>query len=128
MSPYAKMCVSAAAVRACCANLIRGEPESFPSEASGGAASGKPGEDSFWVQDLAAATENALLQIVEEGLGGVWLGWYPDSGRVKVFSDRFKLPGHIIPVSLIALGYPARETHPKDRFDPLRVHYESWEA
>jgi nitroreductase len=119
MSPYSKMCASAAAVIACCANLTRGDPD-YGKEGAG--------EDTYWVQDLAAATENALLQIAEEGLGGVWLGWYPDSGRIGVFSERFKLPRPIVPVSLIALGYPAKETHPKDRFDPARVHYESWEG
>jgi nitroreductase len=116
MSPYSKMCGKAAAVIACCADLEKGEQEDP--------------EDSYWVQDLSAATENVLLQITEEGLGGVWLGWYPDKGRVSAFSARFKLPPTIVPVSLIALGYPAKETHPhsKTRFDTSRVHYESWEG
>jgi nitroreductase len=120
MSPWAKMCASSAAVIACCADLTKGDPDY-----------GKPdsgGNDSRWIQDLSAATENALLQIAEEGLGGVWLGWHPDKERMDIFSQRFKLPPYIVPVSLIALGYPAKETHPKDRFDSGRVHYESWEG
>ncbi|GHU80985.1 hypothetical protein FACS189468_2360 [Spirochaetia bacterium] len=80
-------------------------------------------EDTWWVQDLGAATENVLLQITEEGLGGVWLGWYPDQERVKLFSDRFGLPSHIVPFAVIALGYPAQVPPKKDRFDPARVHY-----
>ncbi|MDR0402457.1 MAG: nitroreductase family protein [Treponema sp.] len=117
MSPWAKMCPSAAAVIACCADLKKGDPE----YETGGAS-----EDALWEQDLSAATENALLQITEEGLGGVWLGWYPDGDKVKAFRDYFKLPAHIVPVALVALGYPARESRPRDRYDPEKVHWESW--
>ncbi|WP_010260604.1 nitroreductase family protein [Treponema primitia] len=111
MSPYAKMMPSAAAAIAVCANLDLG--------------GGGDLEDTWWVQDLAAATENILLQIVEEGLGGVWLGWYPDKNRVGAFSQRFGLPGNIVPFAVIALGYPDPEKVPekKDRFDPRRVYY-----
>ena len=35
-----------------------------------------------WVeQDMGACTQNILLQAVEEGLGAVWLGTYPDEER-----------------------------------------------
>jgi nitroreductase len=110
MSPYSKMCARAAAVIAACGNLKLGETD-------GGA------QDTWWTQDLSAATENMLLQIVDEGLGGVWLGWYPDQGRVRAFSERFGLPSHLVPFSLIALGYPAKPPKKQDRFDPARVHY-----
>ncbi|MDR1574594.1 MAG: nitroreductase family protein [Treponema sp.] len=112
MSPYAKMCAGAGAVIALCANLKLG-------------ASPDPG-DTWWVQDLSAATENILLQIVDEGLGGVWLGWYPDEGRVRAFASRFGIPGHSIPFSLVALGYPAKIPSRKDRFYPEKVHYGVW--
>ena len=108
MSPYAKMCAGAGAAIVPCANLTIG---------------GSDPEDTWWVQDLSAATENILLQIVEEGLGGVWLGWYPDKQRAAAFSGRFKLPSHIVPFSVIALGYPAKPVTPADRFDPAKVHY-----
>jgi nitroreductase len=111
MSPYAHMCARAAAAIVPCVNLQKGEAAP---------------EDTWWVQDLSAATENILLQIVEEGLGGVWLGWYPDKNRTRDFSVRFKLPSHILPFSVIALGYPAKTPVPADRFDPTRVHYGIW--
>jgi nitroreductase len=109
MSPYAKMTSQAAAAIVACANRTLSET-SNP-------------EDTWWVQDLAAATENMLLQIVEEGLGGVWLGWYPYMERVSAFSARFGLPAHIVPFSIIALGYPAKSKAPEDRFNPAKVHY-----
>jgi nitroreductase len=112
MSPYAKMCTGAAAALVPCVNL-------------------KPGsavnpDDTWWVQDLSAATENILLQIVEEGLGGVWLGWYPDKERTASLSARFGLPGHILPFSVVALGYPAKAPGKQDRYDPNKVHYGAW--
>lgn len=117
MSPWAKMCPSSAAVIACCADLRRGDP---------GYDKGMEGEDALWEQDLCAAVENILLQITEEGLGGVWLGWYPDKNKVDAFKSHFRLPGYIMPVALVALGYPAKENRPKNRYDPDKVHWESW--
>ncbi|AEF86877.1 NADPH-flavin oxidoreductase [Treponema primitia ZAS-2] len=109
MSPYAKMAASAAAIIGVCVNLDLGGVENP--------------EDTWWVQDLSAVTENILLQIVEEGLGGVWLGWYPDKDRVRAFADRFKFPPTVLPFSVIPLGYPAKKADGADRFDPRRVHY-----
>ncbi|MDR1249724.1 MAG: nitroreductase family protein [Treponema sp.] len=109
MSPYAKMTPSAAALIAVCVNLDLEQ-------------AGK-GEDSWWVQDLSAATENILLQIVEEGLGGVWLGWHPAQERVAAFSRHFGLPPAVVPFAMVALGYPEKQTEKADRFDPRRVHY-----
>jgi nitroreductase len=109
MSPYAKMLPHAAAAIVPCVNLELGKRPSV--------------EDTWWVQDLSAVTENILLQIVDEGLGGVWLGWYPDMVRVKAFSERFGLPSHVLPFSVIALGYPTNQPQKEDRYDPAKVHY-----
>jgi nitroreductase len=114
MSPYAKMTAEAAAAIVPCVNLELAGPDD--------PGAGGP----WWVQDLSAATENILLQITDEGLGGVWLGWYPALGRVKTLAARFGLPGHVIPFSVIALGYPARLPGKRDRFDPEKVHYGVW--
>jgi nitroreductase len=114
MSPYAKMTAGAAAAIVPCANLELAGP--------GDPDAGGP----WWVQDLSAATENILLQIVDEALGGVWLGWYPAMERVKALAARFGLPGHIVPFSVIALGYPAKTPGIRDRFDPEKVHYGAW--
>jgi nitroreductase len=109
MSPYAKMLPKAAAAIVPCVNLKLG-------------GSADPA-DTWWVQDLSAATENILLQITEEGLGGVWLGWYPEESRVRALSTRFGLPEHIVPFSVVALGYPANPVKTAVRFNPALVHY-----
>jgi nitroreductase len=109
ISPYAKMAAEAGAAIVVCADLnLRGDPGA---------------EESWWIQDLSAATENILLQIVEEGLGGVWLGWYPDTGRVQNLSRYLGFPPQVLPFSVTALGYAAKPLPSGDRFDPSRVHY-----
>lgn len=80
----------------------------------------------YWVQDCSAATENVLIQAVDEKLGGVWLGVYPREDRVSGLRELLRLPDHVIPFALIPIGYPAEEKDPPDRYDPSRVHYNQW--
>ena len=42
-----------------------------------------------WQQDMGACTQNMLLQIVKEGLGGVWLGVHPAQERIDSLKDIF---------------------------------------
>ncbi|NLC76387.1 MAG: nitroreductase family protein [Clostridia bacterium] len=80
----------------------------------------------FWVQDCSAATQNILLEAQHLGLGAVWLGVYPREDRVKGVKAIFNLPDTVIPLAIVAIGYPAEQKEPVDRFDPVKVHYEKW--
>lgn len=80
----------------------------------------------FWVQDCSAATMNILLRAVELGLGAVWCGVYPNEERVEAFRKIFGLPEHVVPFSIVPVGYPAETLKPVDRFKPERIHYEAW--
>lgn len=80
----------------------------------------------FWPQDMAAATQNMLLMAADLGLGSVWLGVYPDSGRVEGIKRILSLPSNIIPFSLLPMGWPAESKEPNNRFDPSRIHYDRW--
>ena len=77
-------------------------------------------------QDLSACTQNILLQAVEEGLGAVWLGFYPKKDRVNDLRDYFNIPDHIIPFSVIAIGYPKDEKDPKSRYDESKIHLDKY--
>jgi nitroreductase len=81
----------------------------------------------YWPQDCAAATENMLLAIADLDLGGVWLGVYPREDRVEKLRNLLGIPAHIIPFSMIALGYPAEQKPPKDIFEPHRIKHNSWD-
>jgi nitroreductase len=82
--------------------------------------------DAFWVQDCAAATENILITARDKGLGTCWLGVYPKENRMAGMSKLLNIPGHIVPFSAIAVGYPAAVKSPGSRYDESRVHYNHW--
>ncbi len=80
----------------------------------------------MWVQDCSAATENMLIAIVAKGLGGVWLGVYPQEERMNGLRDLLHIPDHVIPFSLVSIGYPAEQKPLGNRYDDLRVHSNKW--
>lgn len=82
--------------------------------------------EGYLVEDCSAATQNLLLSAHAKGLGAVWLGIYPREERIKEFKKLFSLPENIIPVSLVAIGYPAEKKKPENRYQESRVHYNSW--
>lgn len=77
----------------------------------------------FWIQDASAATENILLQANAMGLGAVWTGTYPSEERCKAIAKLLNLPGHIIPLNTIVIGYPKGDDKPKDKWKPENVSY-----
>ena len=80
----------------------------------------------FWVQDCSAATENILLAAHALGLGAVWTGVYPIAERVDNVSRALALPDSVVPMCIIAIGYPVADQEPKDKWDPSKVHYQRW--
>ena len=84
------------------------------------------GELSYLLQDCAAAIENLLLAAHASGLGACWLGVHPRPERVAHLRALFSLPEHIVPVSVIALGWPAEAPAPRSRYAEARVHREHW--
>ena len=81
----------------------------------------------YWVQDCAAATENILLEIADQGYGGVWVGVYPREERVREIGTMLSIPHNIIPFALVAVGHPAEKKPPKDVFLEERIRYNDWE-
>jgi len=73
--------------------------------------------------DCAAATQNILLTAKALDLGSVWLGLYPRTDRMNELKKLIELPEQIIPISLVAIGYPNEQKHPVDRYQPDRVHF-----
>ena len=79
-----------------------------------------------WVQDCSAATQNILLAATAKGLGAVWTAIHPMEDRVAGMRNLLGLPEHIIPLSLIPVGFPAEQPGRADRFDASRVHKDRW--
>jgi len=80
----------------------------------------------YWVQDCSAATQNLLLAATTMGLGAVWTGVYPLEDRVAGMRTLLNLPEHVIPLSLVPVGFPAEQPAKADRFNAERVHNDRW--
>lgn len=80
----------------------------------------------YWVQDVAAATENILLAAQGIGLGAVWTGTYPVTDRVEKVAKVINLPEHIVPFCTIVMGYPERPQAPKDKWDESNISYNTY--
>lgn len=80
----------------------------------------------FWPQDCSAAVQNLLLAAHALGLGAVWTGIYPQEKSIDGYRRLFQLPDHIVPHSLIPVGYPAESPATEDRYRQDRVHRDRW--
>jgi len=82
----------------------------------------------LYTQDLSAAMQNLLLEVVHLGLGGCWLGVFPRLERMAKIKELLHLPDHIEPFGVAAIGYPTEENanYFIDRFQEDRVHYNKW--
>jgi nitroreductase len=106
--PHAQMLKQATAAIIICGNIKK---EYFPG---------------YWIGDCGACAQNILLAATDIGLGSVWLGVQPNKKRVQDIKKLFKLPKHIMPFNVIALGYPAEKKKLENRYDHKKVHYEKW--
>jgi nitroreductase len=80
----------------------------------------------YWSIDCSAATQNMLLAAHSLGIGAVWLGVHPRIGRKDAIKNILRLPQHIEPFALIALGYPGEKRETPDRWREDRIRYDGW--
>lgn len=84
-------------------------------------------EEKYLLQDCSAATQNLLLAAHDMGLGGVWLGINPRPERMEGMRQLCQLPDHIIPISLVSIGYPLASKPQPERYQPERIQQEVWQ-
>jgi nitroreductase len=108
--PYAKMLTQAGAAIIICA-----EPDK---------AHGKSRD--MAIIDASLAGENILLAIEALGLGGVWTAAFPYADRMKHVSTVLGIPQDVIPLNVIAIGVPAGQDKPKDKYNKEKIHWEQW--
>jgi len=81
----------------------------------------------FWAQDCSAATQNLLLAAHARGLGAVWTAVYPVEERVAGVKQILGLPGGVMPLCVVPVGYPAARPEPPDRrYNESRLHQDHW--
>lgn len=79
-----------------------------------------------WQLDCSAAAQNVLLAAESMGLGAVWTAAYPYPERIKVVREALQLPDHIVPLTVIPIGYPTGIEKTKDKFNKKQIHYNGW--
>jgi nitroreductase len=82
----------------------------------------------LYIQDVSASMQNILLEAVELGLGGCWLGVYPREERMNAIKKVLNIPEGIEPFGIAAIGYPqdAKANYFIDRYQSSRIHYNKW--
>lgn len=84
---------------------------------------GKRGRELYCIQDSAAAVDHILLLAVEYGLATCWVGAFNESEVKNILN----LPGHIVPIAIIPLGYPNGMIEPTPRIDINKlIHKNKW--
>lgn len=106
--PNAEMCKTAVLAILVCADLTKEKAENM------------------YVLDCAAATQNIMLAAHDKNIGSVWVGIYFREKRIETCRKFLKLPEHIIPISLVPLGYSDEEIKKVNRFKKDRIHYNSF--
>lgn len=84
-------------------------------------------EGRYWEHDVCAATENLLLAAHAIGLGATWTGSFPIQERLTIDMKALQLPEDIIPVSIVAVGYPAMQPQVKDKWNPDNISFNRYE-
>jgi nitroreductase len=80
----------------------------------------------FWIQDCSASAENILLAATIIGLGSCWVGIHPIPLIGKRVAKLFHFPIGVTPLCAIYLGHPQFIKQPKPKYDPNRIHWQSY--
>ena len=81
----------------------------------------------LWVQDCSAAIENILITAAGIGLGSVWIGLYPTLSKCKPVCKVLNIPEHVIPMSVVYVGYPAEKKEARTQYNEKRVYWQQYE-
>jgi len=81
---------------------------------------------SYWYLDCSAAAENILLAAEAMDLGAVWTAAYPYRDRMSTVIKHTNLPGQVLPLVVIPVGYPMGNHPVKDKFDESKIHRNKW--
>ena len=80
-------------------------------------------QEGYLYVNCAAAIENLLVEAVHQGVGACWCAIAPKPERIEGFSRYFRLDDTLLPVGIVALGWPAEERPRTDQYDPEKVSF-----
>ncbi len=77
-------------------------------------------------QDMGACTQNMLLEVVEQGLGAVWVGVKSVPDRMEYLAKLLEIPDNTEVFAILAIGYSDETNKFVDRFDENKIHFEKY--
>lgn len=79
----------------------------------------------LYSSDMGAASQNILLEAVELGLGGCWIGLDNSLKRIELLNNVIEYPEYLKPFSILTIGYPEDDNANCfiDRYNKERVFY-----
>lgn len=80
----------------------------------------------YWEQDLAAATQNILLEATSLNVASCWIGVAPNKVIEEGFRGKLSVPKDYRILSVITLGYTEVEKEKNDVFDENIIHYNNF--
>ncbi len=80
---------------------------------------GERGKKVYTLQNATAATENILLAVHAQGLGGCWIGAFVEEKLRELLS----IPENAIISGIIAIGYPDETPDPQKKLEIENVTY-----
>lgn len=80
----------------------------------------------FWPQDGSAAIENMLIGALAMGLGTCWVGVHPIPPFEREIRKIFSLPEHVLPLSLVMVGYPDEFPEARTQFDEKALFWDTY--
>ncbi|MDY6415345.1 MAG: nitroreductase family protein [Succinivibrio dextrinosolvens] len=84
-------------------------------------------KNGYWIIDSTIAAQNIILAANALGIGSVWLGAYPEKQKYLALQKLFSLSNHVIPVAVIALGYPLDDKREiRDLYEEEKIHKDKW--
>ena len=84
------------------------------------------GNELFWVEDCAAASQNILIAVESLEMGAVWTGVFPDNKKMATIRTILEIPSDVIPLNVIAIGYPSGKDVPKNKYKKENIHWNKW--
>ncbi|WP_337866927.1 nitroreductase family protein [Ignavibacterium sp.] len=82
--------------------------------------------ESWLIQNCSAAVQNILLAAYNLQFGSCWIAVHGMPDVVRNIIKQFNLPQNIIPIALVALGYPDETITAEERFKQDKIHYNKW--
>lgn len=82
--------------------------------------------ESWLIQNCSAAVQNILLAAYDMQLGSCWIAVHGMPEVVRNLVKQFNLPQNIIPIALVALGYPDEVVKTEERFIQEKIHLNKW--